>query len=100
MVTSVLRKELPILKHKIMRLDENVDVKSNFSLKLGEQDMADQAVRDFGVHKMPEEEFEKMQAKTKQDQEDMNLVDEDWSRLNGKYQAMKRSRGGRPCPSR
>jgi hypothetical protein len=48
-----------------MRLDHNDEVTSNFSYNLGLQDKAEQALRDFGVCKMPEEEFEKMQAKMK-----------------------------------
>jgi hypothetical protein len=50
-----------------MKLDENDDVTSNFSFNLNIQDKAEQALRDFGIHKMPEEEFEKIQAKMKKD---------------------------------
>jgi hypothetical protein len=67
LVTSVLKQELPALKHKIMKLDQNEDVTSNFSYNLGLQDKTELAFRDFGVHKMPEGEFENMQAKMKQD---------------------------------
>ena len=65
LVTSVLKQELPILKSKVMKLDQNDEVTSNFSFNLGLQDKAEQALRDFGIRKMPEEEFEQMQAKMK-----------------------------------
>jgi hypothetical protein len=84
-VTSVLNHELPILKNKVMRLDENDEVTSNFSFNLDLQDKAEQDHRDFGVHRMPEEEFEKMQEKMKKDKEDINLIVEDWNNLNEKY---------------
>jgi hypothetical protein len=65
LVTSVLKKELPILKKKVMKLDENDEVTSNFSYNLGLQDKAEEAFRDFGFHKMPEDEYEKIRAKLK-----------------------------------
>jgi hypothetical protein len=89
LVAIVLKQELPILKGKVKRLDDNDEVTSNFSYNLGLQDKAEQEHRDFGVHRMPEEEFEEMQAGTKKDKEDYNKLEEDCHKLRGKYLAMK-----------
>jgi hypothetical protein len=48
-----------------MKLDQNEEVTSNFSFNLDIQDKAELESRDFGIHKMPVEEFEEMQARTK-----------------------------------
>ena len=75
-----------------MKLEENEDVTSNFSFNLGLQDKAEQAFRDFGVHRMPEEEFEEMQALMKKGKEDNVLLVGGWNDLNQKYQNMKLNR--------
>ncbi len=92
LVDSVLKKELPILKHKIMRLDQDDEVTSNFSYNLVLQDKAEQAFRDFGAHRMPEEEFEKMYEEIKKNKENLNLIIEDWNDLHENYQIMKKKR--------